>query len=609
MLRQCLPGLSRKLYIRRIHCRSFSSAAAVCSSQPNEPLHLDPSLQALLKDIDVSLLGQKEASAKSPRELEILDHSLTQEPVENPEENVGRRSPAARFGSHSIGAVVLPFQLQSSINLLISESDRPQLRSDAKRLFYDGEVGKGPEGDWEARYDTRYKSRQQAARHSERDGTAFVSIALPAHYSAIYSVLESIKRRLEPSWRVEKVIDWGSGTGSGLWLSFPAISKSQPCLKHTQHSDSHDLQVSDSTINTYLGIDKRDGLVAMGKRLFRNIGLGGLSLTWQKSFKDDDRIRRMDGHGNLVKEMWESGAHVMVIIDHNTKSGFTAVAEAREYLLQMGRKEAEDPDAAEWPIRGAHVIAPCPHDTSCPLHRATSSHLVCGFTQRLQRPPFVRLTKHSGVGHEDIGYSYVVVRRGPRPEASTTTMGRLGEVGLNALAKEALAQQSVKELIVHTEHERTSTSPDQYNSTAAINAPPNVDSLSQEELNTALRLEAFSWPRLVFPPLKKSGHIILDGCTPEGKIMRMTIPRSQGKQPFYDARKSSWGDLFPHPPKNAPQERPQFLRSNDAKPIKGGDIGKRRGFDMTKNQPTYASISDEIKKERKKRRKNREQLY
>lgn len=37
--------------------------------------------------------------------------------------------------------------------------------------------------------------------------------------------------------------------------------------------------------------------------------------------------------------------------------------------------------------------------------------------------------------------------------------------------------------------------------------------------------------------------------------MRITIPRSQGKQPYYDARKSSWGDIFPHAPKNRPQER------------------------------------------------------
>ena len=48
---------------------------------------------------------------------------------------------------------------------------------------------------------------------------------------------------------------------------------------------------------------------------------------------------------------------------------------------------------------------------------------------------------------------------------------------------------------------------------------------------------------------------------PIGKIMRLTIPRSQGKQAYYDARKSSWGDIFPHPSKNRPQER--FQVSSD----------------------------------------------
>jgi ribosomal protein RSM22 (predicted rRNA methylase) len=57
-----------------------------------------------------------------------------------------------------------------------------------------------------------------------------------------------------------------------------------------------------------------------------------------------------------------------------------------------------------------------------------------------------------------------------------------------------------------------------------------------------------------------------------GKILRQTIPKSQGKQPFYDARKSSWGDLFPHAPKNKPQER-HFGGAGSL----GQDIGKRSG--------------------------------
>lgn len=40
--------------------------------------------------------------------------------------------------------------------------------------------------------------------------------------------------------------------------------------------------------------------------------------------------------------------------------------EAREYLLDVGRKEFADPAAEEWDIRGSHVVAPvCPSNKIC----------------------------------------------------------------------------------------------------------------------------------------------------------------------------------------------------------------------------------------------------
>ena len=38
------------------------------------------------------------------------------------------------------------------------------------------------------------------------------------------------------------------------------------------------------------------------------------------------------------------------------------------------------------------------------------------------------------------------------------------------------------------------------------------------------------------------------------------IPKSQGKQEYYDARKSAWGDLFPHDPKNGEVIRQRGIR-------------------------------------------------
>jgi ribosomal protein RSM22 (predicted rRNA methylase) len=98
------------------------------------------------------------------------------------------------------------------------------LRSDARRLFSQDTSPNDNTGNrkkaetWQTEYQLKkYKSVEQAGRHGVRDGTAFASVALPAHYSAIYSVLDHVKRRLERGWNVERIIDWGTGTGSGLW--------------------------------------------------------------------------------------------------------------------------------------------------------------------------------------------------------------------------------------------------------------------------------------------------------------------------------------------------------------------------------------------------------
>jgi ribosomal protein RSM22 (predicted rRNA methylase) len=99
------------------------------------------------------------------------------------------------------------------------DSDKTMLHVDAKRIF--GTADENDESKWDSQYDVKYKSHHQAYRHSKRDGTAFASVALPAHFSAIYSVLDHVKQRLGSEWQIERVIDWGAGTGSGLWLVMP----------------------------------------------------------------------------------------------------------------------------------------------------------------------------------------------------------------------------------------------------------------------------------------------------------------------------------------------------------------------------------------------------
>ena len=126
----------------------------------------------------------------------------------------------------------------------------------------------------------------------------------------------------------------------------------------------------------------------------------------------------------------------------------------------------------------------------------------------MQRPDFIRKTKHSGVGHEDVGYSYVIIQRGSRPGAVESKAGRIGLVA--KWDEEAKASKVLRELKLF--NEAASHLPEETNVSLVEGEP------TEAEMEETLRQEAFHWPRLVVPPMKKSGHILLDSCTPEGEF-------------------------------------------------------------------------------------------
>ncbi|RKP09125.1 mitochondrial small ribosomal subunit Rsm22-domain-containing protein, partial [Thamnocephalis sphaerospora] len=160
-------------------------------------------------------------------------------------------------------------------------------------------------------------------------------------------------------------------------------------------------------------------------------------------------------------------------------------------------------EARDWllnrrkPRETCHIVAPCPHDAQCPM-RGTKSW--CHFSQRFQRPTYMMHAKQATLNFEDTKYAYMILRKAERPVA-----------------------------VIH---------------------PPNDPARGMY-----IEMEAFHWPRLISPPLKRGGHVIMDVCTSSGYIERMTVPKSQGKVIYRDARKSHWGDLFPHPPKKPARRR------------------------------------------------------
>jgi len=90
---------------------------------------LDPSFKVLLKDIDISLHKARHTQVDNGRSLlreleefpdDSLENDVQPEDEDSLEPRALRKSPAAHFGSQKIGAVVIPSELQESIETLIS---------------------------------------------------------------------------------------------------------------------------------------------------------------------------------------------------------------------------------------------------------------------------------------------------------------------------------------------------------------------------------------------------------------------------------------------------------------------------------------------------------
>jgi len=156
----------------------------------------------------------------------------------------------------------------------------------------------------------------------------------------------------------------------------------------------------------------------------------------------------------------------------------------------------------------------CPHDGLCPL-RFTSD--VCAFPQRFTRPAFLRKTKHAKKDFEDVTYSYVVVRRGERPFKPLSSSGPPAD-------ETRVPEETV--LTAHADHVDGDPGEPvlklarlEYSMEGERQEAERIfreQEADQKELER-LKQESYHWRRIIYNPMKGSGHITMDTCTPKGE--------------------------------------------------------------------------------------------
>lgn len=435
---------------------------------------------------------------------------------------------ASLFARNRVGQIGLPTKLTRTVNSILEQAHGPHIRSTALR-FYESLNPEKPS-----------KIPMPLSKDfSSIEADAYLAGLMPQLFISVNIVLLELRKRLGRDWNPKTVLDCGIGPGTAA-LAFnevyyetnPHASPERPQITiiepnrelrkraetiWTQYQSAHDVASKESSTT-------EDSLKF---RIFHKMGDTGhkYDLVLAPHNLTDFHGRPSD-RDLITRDLWSrlNPGGVILLLERGNPLGFEKIAHARQILLYKHTTSSNSNNhtpSLKSQSHG-HVIAPCPGDGKCPLYshgHQPARRQWCHFSQRLQRPDYLQLTRHSKYNIEDVNYSYVLLRKGmSRPVASTAQ-------------KDEVAEPKKQE------EEEVST-----------------DELA--EWKGGIVTESYRWPRIILPPLKRHKHVLIDVCSPAANdsdkgtsddpiLQRHVIPKSQGIEEYKFARRSHWGDLVP----------------------------------------------------------------
>ncbi|KAJ5239608.1 Ribosomal protein Rsm22 bacterial-type [Penicillium chermesinum] len=382
---------------------------------------------------------------------------------------------------------------------------------------------------------------------SGMEANAYLSVLYPGIYASTLSVLTEVRKRLGTEWLRNLITQEGgpnvldaSGAGAGI-LAWRDVIRAEYEVMVPDHpkeapvpygrsavltgSDALRLRASALLENTtflprlpdYLHVRDAptldDSRPAPKRKQYDVIIAPHSLLGFEEDFERKEHVEKL-------WSLLNPDGGVLILLEKGRQKGFEAISGAREMLLKRyiaspGSEEytntIESPNSsATTKKETGMIIAPCTNHSTCPMHNPAGPipgrRDYCAFEQRYIRPDFLqRIMGAKDHNHEDVKFSYLAVQRGVD------------------LRQEHGIQQSKE---------------------ATDAAFEGFEEIDEADPESQAKFHHLSLPRMVFPPLKRQGHVIMDLCTPAGKIERWTVPRSFSRQAYRDARKSHWGDLW-----------------------------------------------------------------
>jgi len=235
------------------------------------------------------------------------------------------------------------------------------------------------------RISAHYRSggRSAQAMRDELDALAYAVVRMPATYAAVRNVLTRLQER-SPSFEPASLVDLGAGPGTAGW----AAADQWPALASITAIDANLLLLQ-------LGSTLAASASCPAVRTARSIQT---TLTASLQHAADlvvanyalAEVPAGDIRG-ILASAWAGCTGAIAIVEPGTPGGYERILLCRDVLLGLGAK----------------ILAPCPHQLSCPKIAPD----WCHFVQRVERSRDHMLVKSAEAPWEDEKFSYLIAVR------------------------------------------------------------------------------------------------------------------------------------------------------------------------------------------------------
>jgi ribosomal protein RSM22 (predicted rRNA methylase) len=247
---------------------------------------------------------------------------------------------------------------------------------------------------------------------------------MPNSYSSIFRILHEVKHRM-PSLSPSSCLDYGAGTGAGLW----AANEIWPEMQITAVEPSKEMRTVGKKLSVKLPNVKWAESLANLPSIANKEGLFDVVICGYVLSEIENPVTR-----NLILDaLWQRTGKIMVFVEPGTPKGSRLIYNIRQWTLTTMNRDQ------------ANIVAPCPHDGECPL--AASPRSWCHFSQFTAKYPKDVITRVKGESNfENEKFSYIVICRGVSPRHLDASLQ------LNLAQQSFLWSRLVRPVIRRTRH-------------------------------------------------------------------------------------------------------------------------------------------------------------